>query len=81
MKTWTRSEGNIRLSEDDGPPSTEFLDDDDDDDDDGLEWDNGDDEPLSDRTQKPRKPAMPGLGSSSDSQNIRQQQQHQHQEQ
>lgn len=48
MKTWTRHEGRIRLSEDDGPAATEFLGDDptDEGDDDGLEWDNGDDEPL-----------------------------------
>ncbi|KAJ8474134.1 hypothetical protein ONZ45_g16055 [Pleurotus djamor] len=32
LKTWSRSEGNIRLSEDDGPSSQEFLDDDDDED-------------------------------------------------
>ncbi|KDQ23906.1 hypothetical protein PLEOSDRAFT_1016441, partial [Pleurotus ostreatus PC15] len=30
--TWSNSEGNIRLSEDDGPSSREFLDNDDDDD-------------------------------------------------
>jgi hypothetical protein len=28
LKTWTRSEGQIRLSEDDGPPAREFLEDD-----------------------------------------------------
>ncbi|KAF9497363.1 hypothetical protein BDN71DRAFT_1494712 [Pleurotus eryngii] len=32
LKTWSNSEGNIRLSEDDGPSSREFLDNDDDDD-------------------------------------------------
>ncbi|KAF8841878.1 hypothetical protein BDN67DRAFT_481184 [Paxillus ammoniavirescens] len=29
LKTWTTQEGQIRLSEDDGPPATEFLADDD----------------------------------------------------
>ncbi|KAL0952628.1 hypothetical protein HGRIS_006876 [Hohenbuehelia grisea] len=33
LKTWSQTEGNIRLSEDDGPSSTEFLDDGDDDED------------------------------------------------
>ena len=28
LKTWTRREGRIRLSEDDGPPAREFLEDD-----------------------------------------------------
>ncbi|TFK71207.1 hypothetical protein BDN72DRAFT_474989 [Pluteus cervinus] len=46
MKTWTRQEGAIRLSEDDGPAATQFLSDDPADDDDDMEWDNGDDEPL-----------------------------------
>ncbi|KAF4586292.1 Acetolactate synthase, mitochondrial [Pleurotus pulmonarius] len=32
LKTWSNPEGNIRLSEDDGPSSREFLDNDDDDD-------------------------------------------------
>ena len=32
LKTLTRPEGRIRLSEDDGPPATEFLEDDYDDD-------------------------------------------------
>ncbi|KAF8889121.1 hypothetical protein BD779DRAFT_1522085, partial [Infundibulicybe gibba] len=32
LKTWTHTEGRIRLSEDDGPPAREFIEDDDDDD-------------------------------------------------
>ena len=35
LKTWTRQEGAVRLSEDDGPPAHTFLGEDDDDD--GLE--------------------------------------------
>ncbi|OAX40981.1 hypothetical protein K503DRAFT_671875, partial [Rhizopogon vinicolor AM-OR11-026] len=33
LKTWTRTEGQIRLSEDDGPSAAEFLADEDDEDD------------------------------------------------
>lgn len=49
LKTWTRQEGTIRLSIDDGPPATEFIrDDDDDESTHGLE----DDEPLADLAQR-----------------------------
>ncbi|KAI0043423.1 hypothetical protein FA95DRAFT_404516 [Auriscalpium vulgare] len=41
LKTWTRQEGTIRLSEDDGPPARSFLEDEYDEDNDGLN-----DEPL-----------------------------------
>lgn len=53
LKTWTRSEGRIRLSEDDGPPSREFLEDDSNEESEGLD-DDYDDEPLSERPSKPR---------------------------
>ena len=46
LKTFTQREGNIRLSEDDGPPAREFLEDDYDDDIEGLSGDNSDDESL-----------------------------------
>ena len=36
LKTWRRREGNIRLSEDDGPPAHTFLEDEYDDDNDGI---------------------------------------------
>jgi len=36
MKTWTRTEGAVRLSVDDGPPAREFLEDDYDDDNEEL---------------------------------------------
>jgi hypothetical protein len=36
LQTWTRTEGQIRLSEDDGPSATEFLTDADDEDDIGI---------------------------------------------
>ncbi|KAI0920625.1 hypothetical protein AcW1_002311 [Taiwanofungus camphoratus] len=42
LNTWTRKEGRIRLSEDDGPPVHEFLQDDYDEDNERL----ADDEPL-----------------------------------
>ena len=48
LKTWTRREGTIRLSIDDGPPATEFLEDDYDEDNDDLE----DNEPLADRAER-----------------------------
>ena len=47
LKTWTHGEGNIRLSEDDGPPSHVFVGNDDDDED-------ADDEPLSTRAERLR---------------------------
>ncbi|KDQ55980.1 hypothetical protein JAAARDRAFT_36773 [Jaapia argillacea MUCL 33604] len=50
LKEWSRPEGRIRLSEDDGPPATEFLEDDYDEDDEGL----NDDEPLADRAERLR---------------------------
>ncbi|KAH9060671.1 hypothetical protein EDB87DRAFT_1683367 [Lactarius vividus] len=49
LKTWTRQEGAVRLSEDDGPPAHSFLEEDDDDgqeeeggesDSDGIGWEN-----------------------------------------
>ena len=46
LKTWTGREGNIRLSEDDGPPSHTFVENDDDDD--------AEDEPLSSRAERLR---------------------------
>lgn len=53
MKTWTRTEGGVRLSEDDGPAATEFLGDDlDEDGDDGIEWDNRDRELPAERGRK-----------------------------
>lgn len=50
LKTFTQREGNIRLSEDDGPPAREFLEDDYDDDIEGLSGDNSDDESLAHHT-------------------------------
>lgn len=50
LKAWTGREGRIRLSIDDGPAATEFLEDD-------YDEDNGDvddDEPLSDRAERMR---------------------------
>jgi hypothetical protein len=56
LKTWTRSEGRIRLSEDDGPPAAEFLGNGDDDDDESEELeDNEDDQPLAQRMEKVRQ--------------------------
>jgi len=46
LKTFTQREGDIRLSEDDGPPAREFLEDDDDDDNEGLSGDSSDDKLL-----------------------------------
>lgn len=61
MKTFTRTEGAIRLSEDDGPSATEFLGDDFDDDNEHL--DDSADEPLSEHirraTQAWREPNIP----------------------
>jgi hypothetical protein len=53
LKTWTsrRTEGRIRLSEDDGPAATEFLGDDDGSD---VLEDDEDDEPLSRRAERVR---------------------------
>jgi hypothetical protein len=50
LKTWTRQEGTIRLSVDDGPPAAVFLGDDDDDDDEGVEVE--DNEPLAERAER-----------------------------
>ncbi|THG95949.1 hypothetical protein EW145_g7875 [Phellinidium pouzarii] len=47
LKTWTRGEGHIRLSEDDGPPSHSFVEDDEDEDVD-------DEEPLAARMERLR---------------------------
>lgn len=53
MKTWTGTEGRVRLSEDDGPASTQFLEDDYDDDNEGLELTNDrEDEPLTERIRQ-----------------------------
>ncbi|THH12427.1 hypothetical protein EW146_g7708 [Bondarzewia mesenterica] len=52
LKTWSRREGNIRLSEDDGPPANSFLEDEYDDDNDRL-----DDEHL--RLTRTDLPALP----------------------
>jgi hypothetical protein len=51
LKTVTRQEGGIRLSEDDGPPAREFLEDDYDDDNEALPGNNSDDEPLAHHIQ------------------------------
>ncbi|PPQ75784.1 hypothetical protein CVT26_001493 [Gymnopilus dilepis] len=50
LKTFNRSEGRIRLSEDDGPPANEFLADDFDDDNEHLH--DSDDEPLTEHIRK-----------------------------
>ena len=55
MSTWTKSEGNIRLSEDDGPPARSFVEDEDDDDVD-------DDEPLATRRESLRNGAVERAG-------------------
>lgn len=41
LKTFTRTEGRIRLSVDDGPPAREFLEDDYDEDNEVLEYEQG----------------------------------------
>ncbi|KAI0296972.1 hypothetical protein B0F90DRAFT_997028 [Multifurca ochricompacta] len=48
LKDWTRQEGAVRLSEDDGPPAHSFIRDDDDDDDDDVQ-ENDDEGGSSDR--------------------------------
>lgn len=55
LQTWTRREGNIRLSMDDGPPAREFLDEDYDDDNEAI----ADDEPLALRAQQLRAKNAP----------------------
>ncbi|KAH7927566.1 hypothetical protein BV22DRAFT_1127266 [Leucogyrophana mollusca] len=50
LKTWTRQEGTIRLSEDDGPSATEFLADADDEDIGRID----DDEPLAQGAERLR---------------------------
>ncbi|CCM00714.1 uncharacterized protein FIBRA_02754 [Fibroporia radiculosa] len=50
LNTWTRKEGAVRLSEDDGPPAHEFLDDDYDDDRERIP----DDEPLAAAIERTR---------------------------
>jgi len=45
LKTWSRGEGRIRLSEDDGPPARSFVEDDEED-------EAADDEPLSSRAER-----------------------------
>ncbi|KAF8900416.1 hypothetical protein CPB84DRAFT_1708934 [Gymnopilus junonius] len=61
LKTFNRSEGRIRLSEDDGPPANEFLADDFDEDNEHLR--DSDDEPLTEHirkaTQAWREPNIP----------------------
>jgi len=61
LKTFNRSEGRIRLSEDDGPPANEFLVDDFDEDNEHLR--DSDDEPLTEHirkaTQAWREPNVP----------------------
>ncbi|KAF8970686.1 hypothetical protein BDZ97DRAFT_1790506 [Flammula alnicola] len=61
LRTFRRSEGAIRLSQDDGPPANEFLEDDYDEDNEHLN--DGDDEPLSEHirkvTQAWREPDVP----------------------
>jgi len=61
LKTFSRSEGQIRLSEDDGPPANEFLADDFDEDNEHLR--DSDDEPLTEHirkaTQAWREPNVP----------------------
>jgi hypothetical protein len=54
LKTWRRPEGRIRLSEDDGPSATEFLDGEFDDDNERLNEgdDDDDDEPLAERAER-----------------------------
>ncbi|TFK36598.1 hypothetical protein BDQ12DRAFT_686697 [Crucibulum laeve] len=52
LKTFTHSEGRIRLSEDDGPSATEFLEDDYDEDNEMLDGNNSDDEPLTEHIRK-----------------------------
>lgn len=56
LKTITRSEGQIRLSQDDGPPAHEFLEDDESTED-ALELDAGDVGRLPER--RPTPPAQP----------------------
>ena len=61
LKTFTRTEGTIRLSEDDGPPAREFLGDDFDEDNEHL--DDSTDEPLSEHIRRAtrawREPTIP----------------------
>jgi len=68
LKTWTRPEGRIRLSEDEGPPAREFLEDDyepEEDDDDE------DDEPLAQRAERVRLGAAPLSGGNGEPENER----------
>ena len=60
LQTWTRREGNIRLSMDDGPPSRSFLDEDYDEDNEAV----ADDEPLAQRAQRLATMARAGPPSS-----------------
>lgn len=68
LKTFSGSEGRIRLSEDDGPPANEFLDDDYDEDNEHIH--DSDDEPLSEHirraTQAWREPNIPRDDSNGD---------------
>jgi hypothetical protein len=61
LKTFTRTEGTIRLSEDDGPPASEFLGDDFDED--NEHFDDSTDEPLSEHIRRAtrawREPNIP----------------------
>ncbi|KAJ3841007.1 hypothetical protein EV361DRAFT_843267 [Lentinula raphanica] len=57
LKTITRSEGQIRLSQDDGPPAHEFLEDDESTED-ALELETGDVGPLPNRPSIPPAPVQ-----------------------
>lgn len=61
LKTFTRTEGAIRLSEDDGPPASEFLGDDFNED--NAHLDDSTDEPLSEHIRRAtrawREPNIP----------------------
>ncbi|KAH8114823.1 hypothetical protein DFH11DRAFT_1589901 [Phellopilus nigrolimitatus] len=54
LKTWTRDEGRVRLSEDDGPPARSFVEDDEED-------DAEDTEPLAARVERLRRNGVDNL--------------------
>ena len=60
LKTLTQREGNIRLSEDDGPPAREFLKDDYDDENAGLPEDNLEDESLAQHNARQMNTSLTG---------------------
>ena len=69
LKTFTRSEGQIRLSEDDGPPANEFLTDDYDEDNEHLN--DSDNEPLSEHIRKVTEAwRQPNVSDHSDGDNV-----------